>query len=66
MQINGAAPGHDILKRSASRPDMSRMDVISIESRSGRSSVPEWTDALSTRVGQLPLSSCDQSRQWDS
>jgi AraC-like DNA-binding protein len=41
---------------------MSRMDVISIEGRSGRSSVPEWTDALSTRVGQLPLSSWDQER----
>ena len=41
---------------------MSRMDVISIESRSGRRSVPEWTDALSTRVGQVPPSSWDQER----
>lgn len=41
---------------------MSRIESISIESRSGRSSVPEWTNALSTSVGQLPLSSCDQER----
>src|SRR3954463_6733760 len=45
-----------------SRPDMSRMDVISIQTRSGRSSVPEWMDALSTRVGQMPLSFWDEER----
>ena len=40
---------------------MSRIELISIETGSGRSSVPEWTDALSTRIGQVPLSSWDQA-----
>lgn len=39
---------------------MSRVEIVSVEQQNCRSSVPEWTDALSTCVGRVPLSSVDQ------
>jgi AraC-like DNA-binding protein len=41
---------------------MSRLDVITIESHGADHCVPEWVDALGSRVGQLPLSSWDEER----
>ena len=39
---------------------MSRIERVSVERRSWRGSIPEWTDALSTSIGRLPVSSFDQ------
>jgi AraC family transcriptional activator of tynA and feaB len=39
---------------------MSQIEIVSIERHNCRGSVPEWTDALSTCLGRLPLSSFDQ------
>ena len=39
---------------------MSRIETVSVERHNCRGSLPEWTDALSTCVGRMPLSSLDQ------
>src|SRR5256885_7702584 len=39
---------------------MSRVEIVSVEGHNCRGSVPEWTDALSTCVGRVPVSSVEQ------